>query len=47
MTILHILYHYPKKCEVLETSTLLFVTIFFKGFSQEFCMYRKNSVNVS
>lgn len=37
MTILHILYHYPNKCEVLEaTTTLLSVAIFSKGSSQSF-----------
>lgn len=42
MTILPIIYHYPKKCEVLEAST-----IFSLGSSQEFCMCSKNSINIS
>ena len=35
MTILPILYHYPKKCEVLEASIFLLVTIFSVGSRQE------------
>lgn len=39
MTILHILYHYPEKCEVLEASIFLLVTIFSVDSSQKFYMY--------